>query len=266
MVTNNQDTDAPAESDWDPETDSLEDMHRLITAVAEEWYRTPCRCCGILLSDLSFLDDGPVTLPSRAEAVMSVLAFLEGAIWNAQIVRRAIPTRQEVVAARAAMVRISRLLAGDHDDIAKANEPDDKSPDDWTEEATRERWLGRWIPPHFFLSDYPEMEAPQEATTATARKFIDAADTLLAQIDTYIQILMFDPPPDGGRPRASFAERYAYRYLTAVGLSPAEVEDAIGPAVLRLRVVEQKVGLKKVSKSANPGSLRSTIRRFAERK
>ena len=270
--------------EWDPDTDSLAEMDHLITAVAREWNGGravlgsqdsgeplhkpwgPCRCCGVVLSDLDYIDDPPLALPNRPEAVEKAQSFLKAALWNAQLVRQAIPARNELFTARAAMVRIHKLLTGDYEDIAHANGRNRDFPEDVTEEQRDERLLGGWYPPEYFFEKYKEMEAPQEATTAAAEEFVASADTLIEEIDRFILSRMFDPPPNSGRPRTAFAERYVCRYLTEMGLSPTEVEESIRPLVLKLRAAEQTMGLKRFPKSANPRSLRSTIRRLASRK
>jgi hypothetical protein len=77
------------------------------------------------------------------------------------------------------MVRVHKLLTGDHEEIANANGRNRDFPEDITEEQRDQRLLEDWYPPEYFFEKYGEMEVPQRATTTAAEGFVVAADTLI---------------------------------------------------------------------------------------
>lgn len=250
--------------EWDPDQDSLADMDRVMTAVAVEMSHGPCRCCGVLISDLVEVDeDRPPT--TKAEAIMKARAFFEAALWNAQIVRRAIPTRKELAAALAAVQRLAKLLKGDDEAFEKATGAGREYPAGASEEELQRWQLDGWCRPYAFFTNRRYFDAQAERVERAGSEFVAAVEELLTGVDGEIAFHMFDPPTDVGRPRTSFVERYAYRYLAESGFRPAEIEDAVGDLARRLREVEDRIGLKKLGKSANPRSLLSTIRRCSTR-
>lgn len=268
--------DAPSDL-WEPDTDSLDEMNSLITAVAREWnggsaaidqgaqrqthLSGPCRCCGIILTDLPYLEDSPSPIPAKAVAIEMAKSFIEAAIWNAQVVRRAIPARTELLSARSSVVRIHRLLAGDHEEVGKAHGWDRPLPQKMTDEEWDVWTLQSWCPPAAFIREFSDLDQPAESLTAAATRFVEATEMMLNKIDEFIFSRMFEPPSSEGRPRTAFAERYAYRYLGAIGVSPTEIERSIGALILKLRAAEHAIGLKRFSKSSHPASLRSTIKK-----
>jgi len=264
-AVNDENESAPEESaNWDPDTDSLEDMDQVMTAVAYEWNSGPCKCCGITILDLRTDDLAPPP-PTPAEAIEKAKSFLEAALSNARLVRRAVPARNELLAAMQAVSRLHRLLNEDHEQIGKAHGWGEERSEHLSEEQYNQLELKSWWPPAYFLEKFAGPDV-QETTVKASEEFFTAAEALVDKVDEFIFSRMFDPPPSTGRPRTGFAERYAYRYLAAVGLSPGQIEESLGPLVRKLRAVEELIGLRKFSKSAHPRSLRSTIRRSSPEK
>jgi len=112
------------------------------------------------------------------------------------------------------------------------------------------------------MSCFTEFGPSIALTARAAARFVKTANGVLDDIDLFIRALMLDPPPASGRPRTASVERYAYRYLAAVGLSAVEPGRTLHDLVVQLRTAEEKIGLKQYPKSKRPTSLASTIRRL----